>query len=104
MNWPIPHSAPPPIKARDQVRPEESAQKLQQIQKFNPFIGDVVAVSGRNLSLNTSLDAPPISVDWACIKMSETHCPYMTNDISDMDVRLREKFPEGSPHWRLDKY
>src|SRR5712664_1726554 len=36
--------------------------------------------------------------------MSETHCPYMTNDISDMDVRLREKFPEGSPHWRSDKY
>ena len=46
---------------------------------------------------STRLDAPFILV-------AETHCPYMINDISDIDARLHEKFPEGSSHWRSGKY
>lgn len=60
MNRPIPHSAPPLIKARDQAKRQETAQKLQQIQIFNPFIGGVVAVSGRrNLSCLIRALMPP---------------------------------------------
>ena len=90
---------------RDLARRLESGQKLQQIQNFDPYIGDVVAVSGwRNLTLGPRLGDPFVFVDWACIRMSEWHCPYTTNDISDMDAHLHEKFPEASSHWRSDKY
>ncbi|KAL2829271.1 hypothetical protein BDW59DRAFT_159261 [Aspergillus cavernicola] len=100
----IPPNLAPPIKARRESERQESVRKLQEVQDFNPFIGNVVAVSGwRNPQIGNGLNAPLVFVDWACIDISQQHCPYPINAIDHVKQRLLEKMPEGVPHWTSTK-
>ena len=91
MNRPIPHSAPPPSKACDQARRLESGQKLQQIQDFNQFIGDVVAVSGwRNLSSPRILTPQYLTCTEFKVKTEESRIK-LDNGDSDL-IGIRERY------------
>ncbi|KAL4942771.1 hypothetical protein BDV06DRAFT_191495 [Aspergillus oleicola] len=105
VETPIPQSLPPPIKAEEESKLQESRRKLQEIERFDPFIGNVSAVSGwRNRQIEEKkLDAPFLFTDWACVTISKGHCPYPANAIHRQRQRLLEKFPEALDSWKTDK-
>ncbi|KAL4778054.1 hypothetical protein BJX76DRAFT_167570 [Aspergillus varians] len=100
-NTPVPESLPSVVRMIRQSEREESVRKMQEIDTFNPYIGNVIAVSGwRNRELGRGMKAPFVFVDWACVSISRQHCPHPLNLIDDMRARLRRLCPEGAEHWR----
>jgi hypothetical protein len=92
------------LKSRRERVQKESKQKLEELQQFDPHVGNVVAVSGwRNREYGTGLGAPLVFVDWACIEISHEKCPYPINAIDEVADELPASFPEGLPHWKSTK-
>ncbi|KAL4787631.1 hypothetical protein BJX76DRAFT_369357 [Aspergillus varians] len=103
-NRPTPPNTAPHVMARTERKRQESTKKVEEVRSFNPFIGNVIAVSGwRNRQLGTRLDAPFVLIDWACVELSKERCPNPTNDIMDFGEELPGSFPESLPHWKTSK-
>ncbi|RDW61845.1 uncharacterized protein DSM5745_10517 [Aspergillus mulundensis] len=101
---PIPETLAPGIKAKREAQRNQSMRQIQEINVFDPSIGNLVAVSGwHKRSLSRSISAPLVLIDWACIEILQQHCPYPINSIDDMRPRLLRFCPEAVGSWKTDK-
>ncbi|KAN0068674.1 hypothetical protein V8E54_013398 [Elaphomyces granulatus] len=94
----------PALVNAQQARKQEANRKLGEIQNFNPFIGNVFAVSGwRNQPFRRGLNHPYAFTDWACIEVDQCIGIPAFNNIHDIRPQLLERVPEALPYWNATK-
>jgi hypothetical protein len=93
----------PYIIERNNRDRQTAIDKIQEARVFDPYIGDVLAVSGwRNRPL-TEGSADLVLMDWALVDIPASQHPFVVNQISDFPARLLDEFPEALPCWKSDK-
>ncbi|PLN75246.1 hypothetical protein BDW42DRAFT_181002 [Aspergillus taichungensis] len=101
---PMPSNIPTALIANRQRRAQETATKLEQVERYSVGLGNVVATSGwRNVPYKVQLGPePPLEMimDWAMVDMTPSHWTESANVIQDVAGDLAYDMNPVSSHWK----